>query len=55
MDNMASRFPESLSEAHISEINEKGFIFKKNIILRLNVIREAEMVTLRRACALKYF
>ena len=64
---MATRFPESLSEAQISEINEKanpintkratrfGFgvfqgnvLFFKSIILRLNFIREAEIVTLTR-------
>ena len=65
-DNMASRFPESLSEVQISEINEKAIpinkkkrrnlvlVFSKgkvlflNIILRLNLTREAEIVTLTR-------
>ena len=28
-DNMASRFPESLSEAQISEINEEAIPFNK--------------------------
>ena len=63
-DDMASRFPESLSEAQISEINEKAIPINKkkatklsfsvfqykilllNIILRVNFIRESEIVTL---------
>ena len=61
-DNMASRFPESLSEAQISEINEKAIsintkkvtkfglgvckVLFLNIILRLNFTKEAEIVTL---------
>ena len=50
-DDMASRFPESLREAQISEINEKASVFQYkilflNIILRVNFTREAEIVTL---------
>ena len=63
IDNMASRFPESLNEAQISEINEKAIpvntkkfgldvfqakILFLNLILRLNFTREAEIVTLTR-------
>ena len=61
-DNIASRFPESLSEAQISEFNKKDIPINKkkatkfglgvskvrfyNIIPRLNFTREAEIVTL---------
>ena len=61
IENMASRFPESSSEAQISAINEKaipkamkfvfgvfqGKILFLNIILCLNFTREAEIVTLK--------
>ena len=60
IDNMASRFPESLSEAQVSDINEKaipkvakfvlgvfqGKVLFLNIILRFNFTREAEIVRL---------
>ena len=56
IDNMASRFQESLSEAQISEINEKAIpmSIKKtkfsllffNIVPRPNFTREAEIITL---------
>ena len=67
IDNMASRFPESLSEAQILDINEKaiskvtkfvlgvfqGKVLFLNIILRLNFTREAEIVALtRNSCQL---
>ena len=59
---MASRFPESLSKAQTSEINEKvipinakiglgvfqGKILVLNIILRLNFTKEAGIVTITR-------
>ena len=63
---MASRFPESLSEAQISELNKKAIPINKkketkfgldvfqskvlflNIIPRINLTREAEIVTLTR-------
>ena len=57
IDNMASRFPESLSEEKAIPINTKkatkfvlgvfkGKVLFLNIILRLNFTREAEIVTL---------
>ena len=62
IDNRACRFPEGLSEAKISGINEKaipkvtkfvfgvfqGKVLFLNIILRLNFTRETEIVTLTR-------
>ena len=58
IDNMASRFPESLSKAQILEIKEINIhtesdeIFQGKVlflnILRLNFTREAELVTLTR-------
>ena len=65
-NDMASRFPESLSEAQISELNKKAIQINKkketkfgldvfqskvlflNIIPRINLTREAEIVTLTR-------
>ena len=65
-NDMASRFPESLSEAQISELNKKAIPINKkkatkfgldvfqskvlflNIIPRINLTREAEIVTLTR-------
>ena len=66
IDNMVSRFPESLSHAQISEINEKaipintkiglgvfqGKILFLNIILHLNFTREAEIVITWNNCQL---
>ena len=62
IDNMASRFPEFLCEAQISDINEKaipkvtkfvfgvfqGKVLFLNVILRLDFTREAEIATLTR-------
>ena len=58
IDNMASRFPESLSEAQISEINEKAFpintkkatkfglgVFQGKVLF-LNIILGLQFVTL---------
>ena len=37
IDNMASRFPESLSEAQISEINEKAIQIKTKKATKFNL------------------